>query len=259
VLHSRCCEGWLVHARQAPVHHHFNYRVWMTWIDIDTLDCAPRRWYWSRWHPSMVPVRQRDYLPGADTSADSTLRGRLQARLVQQGHPAELGPVFLLTQPRGWGSGFNPVSFFFCFDASGALETIVAEVTNTPWRERFTYVLDARSQDASTRSAVNCRFELDKAFHVSPFMDMNLHYRWHVRLDDARIRIDMRLFDGETELFRAGLYLACRPLTRATAARAAWRFPAQNLVNLLRIYWQAFQLWRKGTDVYTHPDKRKPV
>ena len=82
------------------------------------------------------------------------------------------GPIRLLTHLRYFGYCMNPVSFYYCFDAAGtALETIVAEITNTPWRERHQYVLPV----AERRRAL--RFEFDKDFHVSPFMPMEMQYR----------------------------------------------------------------------------------
>jgi DUF1365 family protein len=43
------------------------------------------------------------------------------------------GPIRLLTHLRYFGYVFNPVSFYYCFNADDTrLETIVAEVTNTP-------------------------------------------------------------------------------------------------------------------------------
>jgi DUF1365 family protein len=39
------------------------------------------------------------------------------------------------------------VSFYYCFNASGQeVETVVAEVSNTPWNEMHCYVLDGRNE-----------------------------------------------------------------------------------------------------------------
>lgn len=43
------------------------------------------------------------------------------------------GPIRLLTHLRTFGICFNPVSFYYCYDATDSrVETIVAEITNTP-------------------------------------------------------------------------------------------------------------------------------
>ena len=72
----------------------------------------------------------------------------------------------------------NPVSFYYCFDVetNRRVETVVAEVNNTPWGERHCYVLDPDQFDDERRT-------LSKEFHVSPFLPMDMEYRW--RLPDG--------------------------------------------------------------------------
>jgi uncharacterized protein len=262
VLHDRTCEGTLTHVRRRPVAHRFRYRIWLAWLDIDTF-ARPRGPgpLWSRRWPAPVRLRDDDFLSGVSDGADGdalSLRERLRRQLLPHdlGHAAD-GRVFLLTQPRNWRAAFNPVSFFFCFGEDGRLCALVAEVTNTPWRERFVYVMRTECERPVRPDGVQrFRMKTDKAFHVSPFMDMALTYHWDVRLTARTLRIDMQLHDGPNAIFGATLALRCRPLTRATAASAALRYPAQNLRNLARIYWQAFRLWRRGVPHYSHPATR---
>ena len=59
-----------------------------------------------------------------------------------------VGPIALLTNFRYFGFRMNPVSFYYCFDAAGEnVETVVAEVSNTPWNERHCYVLSIADRD----------------------------------------------------------------------------------------------------------------
>jgi len=73
------------------------------------------------------------------------------------------------------------------------VETVVAEVSNTPWNEMHCYVLDPRSPGIKAtrmlklRSVAGARaggkeevwrYVFDKDFHVSPFMDMAHVYDW---------------------------------------------------------------------------------
>ena len=78
---------------------------------------------------------------------------------------AARGPIRLLTHLRFFGYSFNPVSFYYVFDATDSrVETIVAEITNTPWKERHAYVLPVAGAAARTgarmalqlRQAVSC-------------------------------------------------------------------------------------------------------
>jgi len=69
------------------------------------------------------------------------------------------------------------VSFYYVFDATDSrVETIVAEITNTPWKERHAYVLPAT--DAARRGARAWHFSFEKQFHVSPFLPMGMRYEW---------------------------------------------------------------------------------
>lgn len=70
------------------------------------------------------------------------------------------GGVLLLTAPVSAGYTQNPISVYYCKAAGGELQRCTAEVTNTPWGERVTFLFDPEGQ------------EVPKAMHVSPLMDM---------------------------------------------------------------------------------------
>lgn len=77
------------------------------------------------------------------------------------------GRVCLLTQKSQLGPGVQSGEFSYCYEADGQLAAILAEVTNTPWRERYHYVLPARAPGPGRFPSA---FRRDKAFHVSPFL-----------------------------------------------------------------------------------------
>jgi DUF1365 family protein len=71
------------------------------------------------------------------------------------------GPVRLLTHPPSAGYSQNPISVYYCYGADGGqLERCIAEVTNTPWGERVTFLFRPGGET------------VPKALHVSPLMDM---------------------------------------------------------------------------------------
>jgi len=56
--------------------------------------------------------------------------------------------VRLLTHPPSAGYSQNPISVYYCYGAGGAaLERCIAEVTNTPWAERVTFMFRYRVAD----------------------------------------------------------------------------------------------------------------
>jgi uncharacterized protein len=250
VLRDSACEGWVLHRRLSPIRHEFRYPLCMLCVDVDRLEDHHSTWFSSSRRPAPVALRPADY-PSGQRAARSPgavrggVRSAVNARLQQDGIESAQ-QVFLLTQPRSWGVLFNPVSFYFCL-RDGELVAVLAEITNTPWDEVHTYVLDARGQGSELT------FEFPKRFHVSPFMPMDLRYRWRVRLAPQAIEVAMTLLRDGEEMFFAGMYLRLRPLDQRAMRRVALRFPLQSVRTLARIYWQAFRLWRRGTPFYTHP------
>jgi len=250
-MHSALYSGRLRHRRYAPVVHSFTYDVCMLWLDLAELDDVFRgRWLWSTRHPTLAWLRRADYLGDPRVRLERAVRERVeQATGVAPG-----GPIRLLTQLRILGHCFNPVSFYYCYDASGGrVETIVAEITNTPWYERHAYVLPVPADRAG---GATLRFAFDKTFHVSPFMPMQIGYDWRFTPPGGRLAVHMvNRRAGET-LFDATLALEKREITTAHLACALLRFPLGPLQVLGAIYWQALRLWGKRVPFHAHPAKQ---
>ena len=146
----------------------------MAYIDLDELDeVFSRHAFWSLERLNIVSFRRADYL-----GESGNLRESVHHRIREEGIEPPSGAVRMLTHLRYFGYCFNPVTFYFCFDADGAVEVIVAEITNTPWDERHAYVLDVRR---GSNRGNTVEFEFQKDFHVSPFprhglpLSMDLH------------------------------------------------------------------------------------
>lgn len=158
-MHSCLYDGWVRHRRFAPRAHAFRYRLFMAYLDLTELDRVFRgRWFWSTRRPALAWFRRADYLGDPSVPLDQAVRDCVERNTGVRPR----GPIRLLTHLRYFGYVFNPVSFYYCFDtADTRVETIVAEITNTPWGERHAYVLSARGEQP-------LRFRFGKAFHVSP-------------------------------------------------------------------------------------------
>jgi len=247
-MQSALYTGRLRHRRFAPRAHAFEYGVSMAWIDLAELDEVFRgRWFWSARRPALAWFRRADYLGDPDVPLDEAVRARVAAETGVR--PS--GPVRLLTQLRTFGHCFNPVSFYYCYDADGtAVETVVAEITNTPWNERHAYVLAAGVQAGPTATL---RFGFDKAFHVSPFMPMDVRYDWVFSAPGERLMVHMNNVRRGEKAFDATLALERREISTASLAATLASHPFASAQVLARIYWQALRLWAKGTPFHPHP------
>lgn len=249
-MNSALYTGRLRHRRRAPVAHAFGYRLSLAWLDLAELDTAFKgRWFWSARRPALAWFRRADYLGDPQQPLDEAVRDLVQRETGTR--PA--GPVCMLAQLRSFGHCFNPVSFYYCYDATGRIEAIVAEITNTPWNERHAYVLQA-PRDAAAGTTM--RFQLAKAFHVSPFMPMDIAYDWRFSTPGDRLLVHMENRRAGRKLFDATLVLRRREINGRNLAAALAGRPFASLIVLWRIYWQALRLWAKRVPFHAHPGTR---
>ena len=164
---------------------------------------------------------------------------------------------------------FNPVSFYYCFDAEGKrVEHVVAEINNTPWDERYAYVLSRPAEERQltprpgTRAARPSKistFRTPKVFHVSPFIDMDMQYHWKLSEPGERLLVHMEdhpLDPARPKLFDATLSLDRRlPLNSKNLLLSQLKHPAMPAMVMVWIYRQALGLWMKKVPFFRHPRK----
>ena len=227
----------------------------MMYLDLAELpDVFRGRWLWSARRPALAWFSRGDHLGNPTRSLDECVRDLVETQTGTR----PTGPIRLLTHLRYFGYCFNPVSFYYCYDSNDQMvEVMVAEVNNTPWGERHCYVLPA-SRARRIGQASNHR--LTKEFHVSPFLPMDMEYRWRFVDPGRDLRVHMENHRDGHRVFDATLNLERRELSGASLARVLLRYPFATLAVILRIHWQAFRLWLKGAVFHPHPDKlRQPT
>ncbi len=242
---SAIYEGTVRHRRFAVRGHELRHRLALAYIDLDELPellggrlLAPR--------PGLVRFRRGDYLGASSTPLADAVRDTVKA---QTGTRPE-GPIRLLTHLRTCGHCFNPVSFYYCLDPAGkTVQSVLAEVTNTPWGERHAYVLAPRAGSSSTVLSGS----LAKALHVSPFMGMDHRYEWRLTAPAQTLSIHIASHRDGQLAFDATLALRRRELTRAALARVTARYPLATLRVLALIYAHGVALKLKGVPLHPHP------
>lgn len=252
--HSALYVGHVAHTRHFPRPHRFRYGLSYLFLDLDELERPgggpfAGRWLWSVGRRNVAAFRREDHLGPPEVPLAEAVR----ARAAEELGVAPAGPVRVLTFPRQLGYCFNPVSFYFLYERDGqTLGAIVAEITNTPWGERHSYVLGSR--DAHGTKDFEKRFP--KAFHVSPFFALTQDYVWRFETPGERLVVAMENHEAGVLVFDVVLALQRRPLSGWNLARFLARHPLACGAAQVAIHWQALRLWLKHTPVFTHPAKR---
>jgi DUF1365 family protein len=231
----------------------FQYRLFFMFLDLAELpelfDIHP---LWSYEKTNIASFRRRDHFGEASIPLDQALRDLVEEQLGNRPQ----GPIRLLTHLRYFGHCFNPASFYYCYDPTDTrVDTIVVEIHNTPWGERHCYVLGTEQNEHPIEDWRRHRFA--KAFHVSPFIDIDINYDWRFRVPDDSIRVHMIDYEKGEKLFDASLALQKHPISRQALTRVLLRYPVMTGKVVFLIYWQALRLLLKKTPVFTHPKKIK--
>lgn len=236
--------GTVRHRRFSPVRHEFTYRVAMPLVDLDELaPGGPLAALLGRVPRWLCRFERSDYLGDPAQPLGEAVRDLVAARSGLR----PLGTVRLLTNLRTAGYNFNPLSVYLCDGSAGLPEAFAFEVTNTPWGERGAYVAVPPKPGALRNVA------LAKSLHVSPFLPMDLEYRFSCSLPAERLDVRFELRRDGLTVFDADLWTKRRSLDEGGLWTLLARYPLMPQRMVAGIYLQAGRLRLRGAPFHRHP------
>ncbi len=243
-MHSAIYQGYLRHRRFTPHAHAFSYEVFMMYLDLDeieqVLSLSP---LWSRGRLRPARFRREDFY--GDPAVD--LKRAVLDRIYDETGERFDGSVRLLANLRYFGYLINPISCYYCFDRAENLRYILVEVTNTPWNERQSYLLDC---DPGQRIQ---RIRFNKKMHVSPFNPMDMQYDWRGNNPARVLSVNLDTLRGKQKHMDATMALKRREISAASLAGILLQHPWMTAKVAAAIYWEALKLWLKRNPFYDHP------
>lgn len=236
----------VMHQRFTTPLYRFKYRVFSILLDIDRIDEAVAGTaLFSRNRFNLLSFYDSDHLPPGQSDLRAWAEGVLRGGGVT---PAVLR-IRLLCFPRVLGWVFNPISLWYCEDRKGQPVAVIAEVRNT-FGERHCYLL--KPQDPTAGWPL--RQSHAKAFHVSPFIDMQAGYEFRLARPEQRLSVVIREYQEDKLMLVATQTGRRHPFTSAELSMQLLRVPLQTLKVLAGIHWQALKIWLGGGRFHRKPE-----
>lgn len=243
------------HRRYLPKSHEFSAQLTYLYFDPDQIHTLSQKsWLWSTQGWNVLVINENDFL----TMESGSIRNKVQSILLKKKDftLSQDMQIRVLALPRTLGFRFNSVVFYMVFDQDQQPLFVLSEITNTPWNERTVYVHDCRDNAVKNVSYQSHKFDFKKEFHVSPFMPMNLDYRWQFSFSRHKNVVHMQLFQKGVLQFDATMRFSLHPITLPSQlSHYAISSVLEPFKMVMAIYLNAFQLWKKKIPFYRHPKK----
>jgi len=236
-----------MHNRLFPKKHSFHYNVFMFYIDLDEIGSLSKKLLLlSNNSFNFFSFRDNEHiqLPVDAPDKNKSTKQHLIQYLEQNGIKSTPARIMLLTNLNVLGYNFNPVSFYFCFDAQDLPICAVAEVSNT-FREMKPYLLGPE-----TLKDGRFRLRTTKYFYVSPFIDHDADFDFALSIPGEKLNIKIDDYKDDERFFISTLTGQQKQLTNLTLFWYALRFPLITLRVISLIHLQALLLWLKKIRFY---------
>tara|TARA_R110002110_G_scaffold119309_2_gene293726 strand:- start:7061 stop:7813 length:753 start_codon:yes stop_codon:yes gene_type:complete len=236
--------GTLRHRRFIPKVHEFTYKVFYFYFNINELaSLCDTISFLSQEKFNYLSFYRKNYIGDASQPISETVN-----KLLSSQNTKPSSDVFMMTQLSHLGFCFNPISLYFTYQ-DDMLQSLIADVQNTPWGEKHPYVL-TNPNDISHQSYA---FQFLKKLHVSPFFDMRFVYDLNLKLTKENFIVHMQNMKDDIKHFDVTLSMQGVPFSANALKKLIVKHPFVSQKIILSIYWQALKLYIKRIPFVSHP------
>ena len=236
----------IFHERHGPKRYKFTHKMLYIFLKVGSLLSSIKTSFFSVDQFNFFSVFWKDYGFREFSDPKGYVLEVLKEHLIDSSCVSD---IYLLTIPKALGWGFNPVSFWLCFDADRELRIVLTEVNNT-FNERHGYlcfnpgIKPIRCTDVISQP---------KVFHVSPFCQVKGRYNFRFDVGPENINIDIDYFVEDKKLISTAIRGEVVRLNSRNLLANFISLPFMSIKVLFFIHFHALRLWLKKI-----PFNRKP-
>lgn len=246
VLTSRLLEAEVFHKRHTPAVHVFKHKVCFLALNLDepvrSKFLSVNRFNLFSWH-------FKDYGFAKFTNPKQHVLDT-----ILPFHPGfkAITSIVLITLPKVLGYGFNPVSFWLCFNQG--LIAVLAEVNNT-FGDRHSYL--CFHPDLRTIQPDDW-FYHDKLMYVSPFCKVEGKYDLRFDVSEEKTLININYKTETGKLLSTSINAKSKPLNEKNLLKYFFIYPFMSFKIIFLIHYHVFRIWMKKVPFSKKTKKNPP-
>ena len=247
-INIKLFEGLINHNRKGKINHIFSNKINAILLDLNTDN------YDNLKQPSFFSSEKFNFFCWSASDHGPRKKGLNKDALYEYilnlitnstYEKKKIKKIKLLTFPRVFGYGFNPLSVYFCYNSKNFLVHTVFEVKNT-FGDIHHYVLKNTDNKVITQQVL-------KKLFVSPFYNKKGYYNLYANHIDKKIITSVEYIINNNTVFLASMNLKEIQFNNFNILKSIFKlivFPGKIWIN---IHLQAFLLWLKKVRIYKVP------
>ena len=247
-INIKLFEGLINHNRTGKINHFFKNKINAILLDIkkDNNDNYKKPSFFSTDKFNFFGWSASDHGPRKKGTNKDDLYEYILSLITNSSYDKnKIKDIKLLTFPKVFGYGFNPLSVYFCYNSTNLLVHTVFEVKNT-FGDIHHYVLKNTDKKVITQRVL-------KKLFVSPFYNKKGYYNLYANHIDKKIITSVEYVMNNNTVFFASMNLKEIQFNNLNILKSICKlivFPGKIWIN---IHLQAFLLWLKKARIYKVP------
>ncbi len=238
----------ILHDRHSPKRYRFVHDVFMFYIDLDELPQLSKA-------SALLGYNQARIYNFCDDDhvnlGFQAIKDNIRSYLKRQGVESQVVKIKLLTNVRSFGYIFNPVSFYYCFDAQSKPVCVVVEIGNTFGELKYFFLGSDKRQEESFQDAQV------KYYYISPFTDLDDTLEYNIHVPDERLFIGIDVARKGQKYLYTSMKGQRRSLTTSNLLWYSLIYPFVTLKVIFLIHWHAAVL-HFLKKIKHHPKEESP-